>query len=98
MEYKGNSYPAEEFEWQFNPRQAVPDVDEILAQRPILSEASRARLTHELDHHYGDGEREVIDVFPAAGGGPSRPSLILRTAGDALCGQSFFACPSLRQG
>ncbi len=102
MEYKGNSYPAEEFEWQFNPRQAVPDVDEILAQRPILSEASRARLTHELDHHYGDGEREVIDVFPAAGGGTGAPTLIFFHGGYWRAGHarenSFFAEPFVKAG
>ena len=103
MEDRGNSYPPEEFERQFNPRQAVPEVDDILDRRPALSEATRRGLPHELDHKYGDGEREVVDIFPAATGtGEGAPVLVFFHGGYWRGGHareySFVAGPFVEAG
>lgn len=66
--YLGNIYDAEEFERQFNPRLMVEDDGGIYERRNTLSEAARAALPHELGVHYGPGEREIVDIFPAKGG------------------------------
>lgn len=59
---------AEDAELQFNP-QANPDVDfrATFALRDRLSMDARKRLTCRLDVRYGVGERQLLDIFPAAG-------------------------------
>lgn len=64
--YLGNVYPPAEFERQFNPRLAVEDPDSIQPRREQLSDETRAALPHILGVSYGDREREVIDIYPAA--------------------------------
>ncbi len=103
MEYRGKSYPPAEFERQFNPRLAVPEVDDILARWSLLSQATRARLRAELDRSYGRGQREVMDVFlPAAPGAPGAPVLIFFHGGYWRAGHgreySFFAEPFVQAG
>ena len=76
--YLGNIYEAAEFERQFNPRLMVEDDGEIYARRESLSAATREALPHQLGVQYGDGEREVVDIFPAptANKVPGAPVLI----------------------
>lgn len=60
------SYAAAELERQYNPRVAVPDHAEKAARRAAVSAAARARLTGHYDVRYGPGEKETMDIFPAA--------------------------------
>lgn len=64
MDLRG--YTPEEFERQFNPRAAVPDHQPKIDARTAMSKAARQRLSGEYDVRYGPGEKETLDVFPAA--------------------------------
>lgn len=57
---------ADALERQFNPRVAVPDHAEKIAGRAAQSAAVRERLACRLDLRYGEGEKETLDLFPAA--------------------------------
>ena len=72
--YLGNIYDAGEFERQFNPRLMVDDDGDIYAKRESLSAATRDALPHQLGVAYGQGEREIVDIFPAQG--PNAPVLV----------------------
>lgn len=67
MAYLGLS--AEELERQFNPRVAVPDHAEKIGTRAEASADVRRRLACDLDVRFGPGEKETLDVFPAADAG-----------------------------
>ena len=51
---------------QMMPRIAVPDHEHWLARSLVLSDGLKARLPHLRDQRYGDGPRQVADLFPAA--------------------------------
>lgn len=74
MSFDWKSLTPDELEKNFNPR-AVPqnqgNFDEIYAEK---SAAAKAALRHETDIRYGDGERMLLDIFPADD--PSAPVLI----------------------
>ena len=59
-------YSVEEFERQYNPRQAVPDHQGKIEARVIASAEARCRIEGIYDLRYGPGPKEVLDVFPAA--------------------------------
>lgn len=104
IDYRGQGYPPEEFERQFNPRADVTDLDAIQAERRRLSEAARARLDGVLGVPYGDGECQVVDVFapdrPTTPGGG--PTLVYLHGGYWRSGHardaSFIAEPFVRAG
>jgi len=64
MSYLGLS--PQELERQFNPRVAVPDHAAKIGGRAELSAAVRGRLPCQLDMRFGAGEKETLDIFPAA--------------------------------
>jgi arylformamidase len=48
----------------FNPRQAVPDSEQMMERFERASVAFRQSWPHQsLNHHYGPGERQTYDVF-----------------------------------
>jgi arylformamidase len=57
---------SEDFEWQFNPRAAVPEFADVMRARIADSEAARRRFDFVPDVRYGDAARATMDVFPAA--------------------------------
>jgi len=57
--------PSEELEHHFNPRVAVADAETYLAGRAEASAEVRRRLEGRYDIAYGDGPRQLLDVFPA---------------------------------
>ena len=59
-------FRADEMEAHFNPRTVLPDVDGLLAERAARSAETRARLENHRNLAYGDSERQVVDIFPAA--------------------------------
>jgi len=59
-------FRADEMEAHFNPRVVLPDVDGLLAERAARSAETRARLENHRNLAYGDSERQVVDIFPAA--------------------------------
>jgi len=57
-------YSIEEFERQYNPRQAVPNHQEKIQARVTASAETRCRIEGIYDLRYGTGPKEVLDVFP----------------------------------
>ena len=51
---------------QMMPRIAVPDHERWLADDLALSDGVKERLSHHRDQRYGDGPRQVADLFPAS--------------------------------
>ena len=62
----------EALELEFNPRAVARNLDERLAASAAASAETRARLDCVLDVRYGPGEKETLDIFPAADSG-ARP-------------------------
>ena len=62
----------EALELEFNPRAVARNLDERLAASAAASAETRARLDCVLDVRYGPGEKETLDIFPAAGSGAGR--------------------------
>jgi arylformamidase len=60
--YFSDSY----LEAQYNNRQAVPDFADYLTDWSQRSENYRAKTKGHLNLSYGESEREVLDIFPAA--------------------------------
>lgn len=58
-------YSAEEFERQYNPRQAVPDHQGKIDARVTASAQARCRIEGVYDLRYGPGPLEVLDIYPA---------------------------------
>lgn len=58
-------YSIEDFERQYNPRQAVPDHQRKIDARVTVSAEARCRIEGVYDLRYGPGPLEVLDVFPA---------------------------------
>jgi arylformamidase len=61
----GRAVP-DDIESQYNPRKAVPDVEQFQRRTAALSTATRARRSGRLDLRYGAGPLASLDVFPAA--------------------------------
>jgi len=61
---------------QYNPQIAVPDAARYGRENREASERARAQLNGRLDIRYGTGARQLLDIFPAAGGGNAAPVLI----------------------
>ncbi len=56
---------------QMMPRIAVPDHESWLARDLALSETLKTRISVYRDQRYGDGPRQLADLYPAPGpGGP----------------------------
>ena len=64
-------YSDQDLSRQMMPRIAVPDHEHWLAQDLALSEDLKGRVSLIPDQRYGDGPRQVADLFPATRpGGP----------------------------
>lgn len=59
-------FTAAELEWQYNPRQTVPDFMTHFERFVKLSDETRAVLKPKLDIRFGDGPKETMDVFLSA--------------------------------
>ena len=57
---------ATDVETQFNPRRAVPNVDEHAARTQLLSQQARQRHEGIYNLRYGPGQLATLDVFKAA--------------------------------
>jgi arylformamidase len=64
-----HGYSIEDFERQYNPRQAVPDHQGKIDSRVTASAEARCRIEGVYDLRYGPGAKEVLDVFPAEADG-----------------------------
>ncbi len=56
----------DDHEWQYNPRESVPDFARYAARASELSQAARERHAGRYDIVYGDTALSTLDVFPAA--------------------------------
>src|SRR3954463_1754977 len=59
-------YNEEELNNQYNLRKHVPDFATYFEQWEKLSNETRTKYTIIKDVHYGDNERERLDVFPSS--------------------------------
>ena len=57
---------ATDVETQFNPRRAVPNVDEHAARTQLLSQQARQHHEGIYNLRYGPGPLATLDVFKAA--------------------------------
>ncbi len=58
-----------ELDWQYNNRERVPTNPEILAGYKARGETFIKDAPHTFDIPFGDTPAEVLDVYPATGGG-----------------------------
>ncbi|MCC9623099.1 alpha/beta hydrolase [Thalassospira sp. MA62] len=58
-------FTSAELEWQYNPRETVPDFMSDFQRFVKRSEETRKQLGGQIDVRYGDGTKETIDVFMA---------------------------------
>jgi len=72
-------YDQAELDRQYDQRSIVPDGDDYKAGDAKASAVARAELTCRLDVSYGDGEDELIDLFPARR--PGAPILVFLHGG-----------------
>lgn len=61
--YKG--FSRDQMEFQFNPRVAVKEYPEFVAQRDQASVSARLRLRSHCNVRYGESPRSLLDIFPA---------------------------------
>ncbi len=64
-------YTQAELDWQYDHSKRFPDNSIFQAERGEASERARQKLNGLLNVPYGDHPDEVVDIFPAAGGGKS---------------------------
>ncbi|HET6621474.1 MAG TPA: alpha/beta hydrolase [Dongiaceae bacterium] len=57
----------QELSRQMMPRIAVPDHERWLAEDLVLTDGAKRSLSFDRDQCYGDGPRQVADLFPAPG-------------------------------
>ncbi len=65
------TYDQTALDTEYNNRAKVPDVEDYKAEQERVSERVRAEFECRLDVAYGPGPTDRIDIFPAAGPGPS---------------------------
>lgn len=63
-------FTAEELEWQYNPRQTMADFAGDFAAIQALSAPVRQTLAHRADIRFGEGPKEVFDLYSAGPGTP----------------------------
>ncbi|RCK25785.1 alpha/beta hydrolase [Thalassospira lucentensis] len=56
-------FTAAELEWQYNPRETVPEFMTHFDRFVKLSDETRAQLKPKIDVRFGDGPKETMDVF-----------------------------------
>jgi arylformamidase len=67
--YKG--YRPDEMEYQYNPRESVPEYPALAQQRAVESKKVRATAKSWLNVAYGQSPRELLDIYAAdQPGGP----------------------------
>ncbi|WP_102782867.1 alpha/beta hydrolase [Thalassospira sp. GB04J01] len=62
-------FTAAELEWQYNPRETVPEFMTHFDRFVKLSDETRAQLKPKIDVRFGDGPKETMDVFLSADAG-----------------------------
>ena len=68
-------FTPEDFEAQYNLRTGRPDYDvTVIPDWMARSDAARAEMTCNLDIRYGEGERQLLDVYPC--GDANAPTLV----------------------
>jgi len=67
--YKG--FSKHELEYQYNPRESVPEYPELAKKRAEASRKARSTLKSWLNVPYGNSAREILDIYaPDKAGGP----------------------------
>ena len=61
--YKG--FRKDEMEYQYNPRESVPEYPALAKKRSEASRKARATLKSWLNVPYGNSAREILDIYPA---------------------------------
>ncbi len=60
--YKG--FSKDELEYQYNPRESVPEYPELAKRRAEQSRKARSTLKSWLNVPYGNSPHEVLDIYP----------------------------------
>jgi arylformamidase len=69
--YTYRGFSKDELEFQYNPRESVPEYPELAKKRAEASRKARSMLKSWLNVAYGNSPREVLDIYPAdQPGGP----------------------------
>ena len=63
LTYKG--FRKDELEFQYNPRESVPEYPALAKKRSEASRKARATLKSWLNIPYGNSPREILDIYPA---------------------------------
>ncbi len=64
-------FPKDELEFQYNPRESVPEYPELAKRRTEVSRKVRSSSKSWLNVAYGSSPREILDIYPAdRPGGP----------------------------
>jgi len=61
--YKG--FRQDELEYQYNPRESVPEYPALAKKRAEASRKGRSTLKSWLNVLYGNSPREILDIYPA---------------------------------
>ncbi|OED43417.1 esterase [Chromatiales bacterium (ex Bugula neritina AB1)] len=94
-------FSAEEFEAQYNLREGRPDYEvTVIPDWVARSESARETLSCTLDIRYGEGDKQKLDIFPAAN--PTAATLVYFHGGYWQRGDksiySFLATPFIKAG
>ena len=60
-----NGFRKDELEYQYNPRESVPEYPELAKRRAEASRKARSTLKSWLNVPYGGSPREVLDIYAA---------------------------------
>jgi arylformamidase len=60
-----NGFRKDELEYQYNPRESVPEFPELAKRRAEESRKARSTLKSWLNVPYGDSPREILDIYTA---------------------------------
>ena len=63
LTYKG--FRKDELEFQYNPRESVPEYPALAKTRSEASRKARATLKSWLNVPYGNSPRQILDIYPA---------------------------------
>ena len=63
LTYKG--FRKDELEFQYNPRESVPEYPALAKKRSEASRKARATLKSWLNVPYGNSPRQILDIYPA---------------------------------
>lgn len=87
-------YSQEELDWQYDHSKRFSDTSVFNKERADMSARARETLSCRLDVAYGEGESEVLDIFPAKGDGPTPIVVFLHGGAWARGSKTGYSFPA----